>query len=111
MGHFHRIEGFGERADLIGLDQDGIGHIQTDALRQPRGIGHEQVIADKLHAVADALCELLPAAPVVLGHAVLDGKDGIIVHQRFQIIHHAVGIEHMRFLAREVIDPVLVELA
>ena len=42
---------------------------------KPLGVGHEQVVADQLHLAAQLACQLLPAVPVVLGQAVLDGAD------------------------------------
>ena len=48
-----------------------------DAAAQDRRVGHEDVVADELDAFADALGQLLPAVPVVLGHAVLERDDRV----------------------------------
>ena len=45
--------------------------------RQALGVGDEEVVADELDAVADALGQRLPAVPVLLVHAVLDREDRV----------------------------------
>ena len=44
-------------------------------LRQALDVGDEQVVADELDLVAQLFGQQLPAVPVVLGQAVLDGDD------------------------------------
>jgi hypothetical protein len=39
-------------------------------------VGHEQIVADQLHAAAQLIGQRLPAHHVVLGHAVLDRAIG-----------------------------------
>ena len=55
----------------------------VDAVLQPLGVGHEQVVADQLHLAAQLARQLLPAGPVVLGQAVLDGADRPALAQSF----------------------------
>ncbi len=43
------INGFGHTANLVQLDQDGVGYSVVDAARQPFRVGHEQIIANKLN--------------------------------------------------------------
>ena len=54
-------------------------------------IGDEQVVADDLDVLAEPLGEQLPAVPVVLGHAVFDADDRVLVDQVAQIVDHAGG--------------------
>src|SRR6218665_3898344 len=61
LGHFYRGKGFGQRADLVDLDQDRVGDALVYALLEEPGVGHEQVVAHQLHLVAQALAQLLPA--------------------------------------------------
>ena len=68
-GETDRVQRLGERADLVELDEDGVGGPALDGAAQPLGVGHEQVIADELHAVAEPLLEEHPAVPIVLGEA------------------------------------------
>ena len=51
-----------------------------DALLQPLGVGDKQVVAHQLD-VAEALGQELPALPVVLGQAVFQRDDGILLAQ------------------------------
>ena len=78
--HLDGFDGFGDGADLIQLDQDGIAHAFGDAALQPRRVGDEQIVADELDLLAERLRQVLPAVPVVFGQAVFDGDDGILAH-------------------------------
>ena len=53
MGQLDRLERLGERADLVDLDEDGVGDPALDALLQALHVGDEQVVADELHPVAE----------------------------------------------------------
>ena len=65
-----------QRADLIDLDQHGVGDAALDALGDDLRVGDEQIVADQLDPTAQRLGERAPAIPVVLGHAVLDRRIG-----------------------------------
>ena len=54
LGHLDRGEGLGQRADLVDLDQDRVGDAFCDAFLQDLRVGHEQVVADQLHAACRA---------------------------------------------------------
>ena len=63
-----------------------------------------------MNLIAQRLGQRRPAVPIVLGHAVLDGDDGIAGAEARQIIRHAGGIQSLA-LARERILAVLEEFA
>src|SRR6476620_2424998 len=65
VGQVDRVEGFGERADLVDLDQQRVRGAGGDAAAEPLGVGDEQVVADDLHLAAEALGHGLPAVPVL----------------------------------------------
>src|SRR6476660_2415731 len=54
VGQVDRVEGLGEGADLVDLDEQGVGRARVDAALQAHRVGDEQVVADDLHAVAEA---------------------------------------------------------
>ena len=78
VGHIDGGQRLRQRADLVGLDEDGIGNVLVDALLQDLGVGDEQVIADELDFLAEGLREDAPSFPIALAHAVLDRDDGIL---------------------------------
>ena len=82
-----------QRADLVGLDQDGIGQALPDALLEQARIGAEHVVADQLATGAQPFGEHFPAGGVVLGHAVLDGDDRIGPRQRRQVVDLLLGAQ------------------
>ena len=77
MRGLHRGERFCERSDLVDLHEQRIGDAHLHAFGQARDIGDEEIVADELDLFADGVGELLPALPVVLGHAVLNRHDRI----------------------------------
>src|SRR4051812_32356563 len=73
-----RVERLRQRADLVDLDEDRVGDPGLDPAPQPLGVRHEEVVADELQALAEAIGEDLPAVPVLLVHAVLDRHDRVL---------------------------------
>ena len=110
LGHLDHVEGFGQRADLVDLDQDGVGHALLDALGQPLRVGHEEVVAHELDPLAQPLGQEPPALPVVLGHAVLDRQDGVLVDQFLVEVDHLGRALLGVGFGLEIIGAVLVEL-
>ena len=45
---FDRVDGFGHAADLVELDQDGVGDAFVDAARETFRVGDEKIVADQL---------------------------------------------------------------
>src|SRR5690606_18738306 len=78
VGHGDGLQGLGEGADLVDLDQDGVGGAAVDAFLEDLRVGDEQVVAHPLDLVADAGGELLPAVLVVVAHAVLYRDDRVL---------------------------------
>src|SRR6478736_567604 len=78
VGQADGVEGFGDGADLVQLDEDRVGGAGLDAARQALDVGDEEVVADQLDLVAELVGEELPAVPVVLVEAVFDGHDGVL---------------------------------
>ena len=86
-----RVEGLGQRADLVDLDQQRAGGLLVDTALQPGDVGDEQVVADDLDLVADLAHQRAPAGPVVLGQRVLDGDDREVVDPLGVDVGHLVG--------------------
>ena len=49
-GQFDGVDGLGDCADLIELDEDGVGDALVDAAGKDFRVGHEDVVADELDA-------------------------------------------------------------
>ena len=81
----------------------------VNAALQELGVGDEQVVADKLDLVADALGQLAPGRPVVFGQAVFDGDDRVLVDQVGVVVHHLVAGERAAFALQDI-RAVVVEL-
>src|SRR4029453_13956658 len=63
LGQGDGVERFGQGADLVDLDQQGVRRGGVDALLQALGVGDEEVVAHELDLVADCVGEGLPAFP------------------------------------------------
>ena len=72
MRELDRVERFGKRADLIDLDQDGIGHALVDSFAEKLDVRHKKIVADELDFFAQPLGQFLPAVPIVLRATILD---------------------------------------
>ena len=108
--HGDGVEGLREGADLIELDEDGVGHLLIDAPGQNLRVGHEEVIAHQLDPIPQAPRQGRPARPVALVHAVFNGDDGVTLAKRREILRKAFRIEALPF-PRKMVNAVLVELA
>ena len=97
------VEGLAQRADLVDLHEDRVGHAGADSPLKQVDAGDEEVVAHQRQAVAQRLGEHPPAVPVVLRHAVLDGADGIVVGEVHQVVDHLRPIQAPP-LARQPVD-------
>ena len=84
--HLDGLQRLGNRADLVQLDEDRVAAAQANALGQALGVRDEQVVADQLDLAAQLLRHVLPALPVFLVEAVLDGVDGILLDQLLPVL-------------------------
>jgi len=93
LGHVDGLDGLGDGADLVDLDQDRVAGAHADALLQALGIGDEEVVADDLYLVAEGLGHLDVAVPVILVQRILDRDDGILVDPLRVQLDHLLGGE------------------
>lgn len=91
-GKVDSVDGLGEGANLVELNKDGVGHFAVKTHLQTLDVGDEEVVANKLAAVADGVGEEFPAVPIVFGHAVLDGDDGVLLNPAFPEVDHLGSI-------------------
>lgn len=68
----HRLQGLGDRADLVYLDQCSVADAVLDRVGDDVAVGDEDVVSDDLDAVTESLGELDPAVSVVFCQAVFD---------------------------------------
>ncbi len=104
------VERFGQRADLIEFDENRVGDALVDAFLKNLGVGHKQVIANKLNPIANGFGQREVAVPIVFVEAIFDGHQRIFFDHLFPVVDHACGI-HGAVLARQDIFSVLVKLA
>ena len=107
--HVDGRERLGERADLVRLDEDGVGDTPLDGLLQDPRVGHEHIVADHLDLLPEEARQLRPAVPVRLAHAVLDGDDREAIGEVRQIAGEGGGGE-AALLGLEPVVAVLEEL-
>src|SRR5690554_1468459 len=75
------IERLGDRADLVDLDENGVGDALVNAAPKALGIGDKEVVAHKLNRVAKHLGQRAPALPVILIQAVFDADNRVLLDQ------------------------------
>ena len=84
------VERLGQRAGLVGLDEDSVRGAHVDAAFEPGSIRREQVVADELDR-AEAAGQLHPALPVIFGKAILDRDDRERTGKLSQIVDQLGG--------------------
>ena len=72
MSQINRLKRFGESADLVYLNQDGIADFHINAIFKALPVCNKQIVADKLNFTAEPLRQLLPAVLVIFAERVLD---------------------------------------
>ena len=93
VSHLDGFQSLRYGADLVQLDEDGVAGTQLDALGQTLGVGDEQVVAHQLDLAAQLAGHLLPAFPVLFVQTVLDGDDGVLLHQLLPVCDELTGGE------------------
>src|SRR5260370_17386937 len=78
LRHLDRRQRLSQGANLIELNENRVSCLFLDTAFKPLRIRHEQVVANQLYAIAQALPQELPTLPVVLAQAILDGDDRIL---------------------------------
>ena len=86
-----RINGLGKRTDLIDFDQNAIRNSFVDSFLQPRHVGYEQIVANKLNPIADFFSELFPGIPIVFIAPVFDAANRVLLTPVGQEVNHFVA--------------------
>src|SRR5215469_16260329 len=81
-----RCNGLCHCANLIRLNEDGIGDPSVDASLDERCIRTEQIIANELNLVSERASDSGPSFPVTLSHWIFQRNDGILRTP----VHHQV---------------------
>ncbi len=90
---FYGAKSFGQRTDLVNLNEDGVCATEFDTFFKIFDVGNEEVVAYELAVLADKIGKDLPACPVVFGHTVFDGIDRIFFNEFFQELCLLFGCE------------------
>ena len=93
FGQLDAIQSFGERPNLVHLDENRIRRAGLDSFLQELRIGDENIVADELDFVANFVGELFPRRPVAFTTAVFDAHDGILCHEFGVKAHEVVAAD------------------
>ena len=106
------LDGLGDGADLVDLEEEGVAGLLLDGHGDTSGVGDQEIITDDLDLLADGLTEEIVGLPVILIEGILDGDDGEVVDELLVELDHLLlgsGIT-AALLELEVVLAVLVEL-
>ena len=92
-GHLQGGGRFRQRANLVGLKQNGVARPFRYAPLQPPDVGHQQVVAHQLRPVAQPPRQPCPPVPVILIQPVLNADDGVLRPPARVQIHQLGGGE------------------
>lgn len=82
--HLDSSQSFGQRTDLVELDQDGVSDAFFDAFFQDLGVGYEQVVTNQLDFVAQYFGLVSETFPVRFVQTIFDGDDRVLFGQLFR---------------------------
>ena len=102
-GQADRFKCLGQGADLVELDQDGVGNALGDTFGENMGVRDKHIVPDDLDPVTESLCDDCPPIPILLGHAVFDGDNGIVVNQFLVVGDHLLGGQGLVFSRKDVL--------
>src|SRR5690606_2697273 len=97
FGHFDGVQRFGQRADLVELDQNGVTDTFLDTFFQDLGVGYEQVVAHQLNFGTQFFSLVFPAGPVRFVLTIFDGHNRVLRTKLSQIIGELLGSENLAF--------------
>ena len=78
LGEQDGINSLSERANLVWFNENSVGGFLIDASLKQLSVSDEEIIADDLDMVAEAVGKHRPAIPVVFTKAILDGDNRIV---------------------------------
>src|SRR3990172_7086551 len=81
LRHLDRLDRLRHGADLVQLDENGVGPPLRDPFPENPRVRDEDVVPDDLDLLSHRVRKHLPAVPVVLGETVLDGEDRVLAGQ------------------------------
>ena len=87
MGHLDRFQRFGNRSDLVQLNQNGIAAAKGNPFCQTFGVGDKQIVSHQLYPVSQLPGQHLPAFPVLFVQTVLNGINGIFIAEGLPMPH------------------------
>ena len=93
FGQFDGIKGFGDRSDLVQLDQDRVCDALFNAFIENLGVGHKNIIPDNLDGTFQSIGHNFPAIPIPFGKTIFNGENGILIYESFIIVDHLTRIE------------------
>ena len=106
-GHRHRIQGLGQRPDLIHLHQQRVRSAVGYPARQSLRVGHEEIVADELNSISHRVGEVNPPTPIIFGQRVFDTHQREISQERLVVaghpLHRSIGaLEGVRAVGEEL---------
>jgi len=102
LGHFNGVQSLGDRADLVELDQNGVGHARVNALGQNGRVGDKDVVAHELHGISQLERQIPPTVPILFAQAVLNGQDRILGRKFTQPVDHFGRGEGLVFAGQHI---------
>ena len=81
LGHVAGLNGLGDGANLVDLEQEGVAELLVNASLDALRVRDEQIVTDDLDAVTNLLRHLDVGGEVVLVEGILDRDDRVVLAQ------------------------------
>ena len=103
MRHADGVQRFGDGADLVKLDENGVAAAEINAPAQTLGVRYKEIVADELHRAAKLLRHELPAFPVLFVKAVLNGTNRIFGAQLLPMPYKLLGRKFLLAFGKHIL--------
>ena len=110
FGHADGVERLAHRANLVELDQDGVGRAALYPAPNQLRVGGVDVVPDELRARAEPPRHHVPRIPVVLRQAVLYRDDRVVAYPGVVNVHHVLCVVRCFVLGKGVSPRAAAEL-
>jgi len=101
LGGFDR---FGQRSDLIDLEQQCVAGLPLQPFLNPQSVGYQQIIPNNLDLRSDIVSQLRVGVPVVLVEWVLDCANGVAVCEIRIRLNQGIRVDLLALIVFKILE-------
>ena len=95
--HIHGLHGFGDGANLVGLEQHRVAGFVVDGLGHQAGLGDQIIVAHHLNSLAYRVSERLHSSGIAFGERVFHRHNRVFIHPAQQDLQPSLAVVFVFF--------------